>query len=67
MIREFFCYFDLLTCVAFPFPGSGVYTGTLIAWFFKMHRKVSMIVIASGAVLAGVLVSLASAGIFSLI
>lgn len=59
-------YLGLLLFVAVPLPGTGGYTGVLLAWFFKMKRLESFFVIGAGVVIAGVLVALASAGIFSL-
>jgi uncharacterized membrane protein len=59
-------YMGLLLFVAIPFPGTGAYTGVLISWLFKMKRLESMLVIGAGVVLAGVVVALASFGIFSL-
>lgn len=59
-------YLGLLLFVAVPAPGTGAYTGVLIAWLFKMKRLESFFVIGAGVVIAGVLVALASAGIFSL-
>ena len=32
--------------VAIPSPGTGAYTGCLLAWFFKLDRKKSMMIIA---------------------
>jgi uncharacterized membrane protein len=50
-------YFGLLLLVAVPLPVTGAYTGTLAAWFFELDRKKSMMAIAGGVVLAGIIVS----------
>ena len=47
----------LFLFVAIPFPSTGAYTGCLIAWFFKMDRKWSLIAIAAGVVTAGIVVA----------
>jgi uncharacterized membrane protein len=64
-------YFVLFLFVAIPFPSTGAYTGCLIAWFFKMERKRSFMTIASGVVVAGILVtavvSIASLGFLKFI
>ncbi len=59
-------YPALLLLVAIPLPGTGAYTGSLAAWLFKLNRKKSYITIALGVVIAGILVTLASLGIYSL-
>lgn len=53
--------------VAVPLPGTGAYTGTLIAWFFGLNRMKSIIAIALGVVTAGILITLMSIGVFSVI
>ena len=50
-------YFVLFLFVAIPFPSTGAYTGCLIAWFFEMDRKWSFVTIASGVVVAGIVVT----------
>lgn len=52
-------YFVLFLFVAIPFPSTGAYTGCLIAWFFQMDRKRSFVTIASGVVIAGIVVTAA--------
>ena len=47
----------LFLFVAIPFPSTGAYTGCLIAWFFEMERKRSFLTIASGVVVAGIVVT----------
>ncbi|MBT6995251.1 small multi-drug export protein [Candidatus Woesearchaeota archaeon] len=60
-------YPALLLLVAIPLPGTGAYTGSLAAWLFKLDRKKSLVTIAAGVFIAGILVTLASLGIYSLI
>ena len=51
-------FFVLFLFVAIPFPGTGAYTGTLLAWFFKLPRKRSIITIALGVLFAGIITTL---------
>jgi len=46
-------------------PGSGAWSGVLGAWLFDMERKKAMIAIAAGVSIAGVLVTLAMAGVLN--
>lgn len=59
-------YWVLFLFVAIPSPGTGAYTGCLIAWFFKMNRKNSLITIALGVLTAGIIVTIISMGLFRL-
>ena len=52
--------------VGVPLPGSGVYSGTLIACILGLQRKKAFLSIATGAVIAGFVVSLFTAGLISL-
>jgi len=58
-------YIGLLIFVSIPLPGSGAWTGVLGAWLFGMERNKSMIAVAGGVLIAGILVSLAMAGIIT--
>lgn len=57
----------LLLFVGIPLPGTGAWTGTLAASFLDMDFKSSMIAVFCGVVLAGVIMGLASAGLFGAI
>lgn len=56
----------LLLFVAIPLPGSGAYSGCLAAYIFGISRKQSYSAIAGGVIIAGILVTLASAGVLAL-
>lgn len=56
----------LFLLVAVPIPGTGAYTGTLIAWLFGLKRRKAILAIALGVLTAGILVTLLSFGFFSL-
>ncbi len=51
-------YWGLMVVVAIPLPLTGAYTGALGAWVLGMRRGKSMLFIALGVALAGVIVSL---------
>jgi len=55
-------YLALLLFVAIPFPGTGVWTGSIAAWIFGLSKKKSLLVICLGAVLAGIVVTLITTG-----
>lgn len=60
-------YWVLFVIVAVPLPGTGAYSGTLIAWLFGLDRKKSYLAISLGVVVAGILVALATASVIRLI
>ena len=55
-------FFALATFVAVPLPGTGAWTGCLLAWLFGLNRKESMVSIAIGVLIAGLLLLLATLG-----
>ncbi|MBR2744370.1 MAG: small multi-drug export protein [Clostridia bacterium] len=63
--REIFVYLALFLFVGIPIPGTGAWTGTLAASFLDLDFKKSCIAIMAGVVLAGIIMGLASFGIFS--
>lgn len=56
----------LFLIVAVPLPGTGAYTGSLLAWVFGLERKKAYLAISLGVLAAGVIVTLVSVGLFSL-
>jgi len=54
--------FVLFLFVAIPAPGTGAYTGVLLAWFFGLRRKKSFAVIALGVITAGIITTLLTIG-----
>lgn len=60
-------YFALFLFVGIPLPGTGAWTGTLAASFLDMDFKKSVIAVMSGVVLAGIIMGLASMGLFGAI
>ncbi len=54
----------LLLFVGIPLPGTGAWTGTLAASLLDMDFKSSVIAVLLGVVLAGIIMGVASAGLF---
>lgn len=58
-------FLALLLFVGIPVPGTGAWTGTLAASLLDMDFKSSVIAVLLGVVLAGIIMGLVSAGVFS--
>ena len=58
-------FWALLLFVGIPLPGTGAWTGTLAASLLDMGFKKSVIAVLGGVLLAGVIMGLASAGLFT--
>ena len=57
-------FYALFIFVAIPLPGTGAWTGTLAASFLDMGFKKSVIAVMLGVIIAGVIMALASMGLF---
>lgn len=57
-------FFALLLFVGIPLPGTGAWTGTLAASLLDMDFKQSVIAVMLGVIMAGIIMGLASAGVF---
>ena len=57
-------YFALFLFVGIPLPGTGAWTGTLAASLLELDFKKSIVAIMAGVVLAGIIMEVASAGVF---
>ena len=57
-------YIALLLFVGIPLPGTGAWTGTLAASFLNLDFRKSVIYVAGGVILAGVIMLAASLGVF---
>ena len=51
--------------VGIPIPGTGAWTGTLAASFLDMGFKKSVIAVLCGVMMAGIIMGLISAGVFT--
>lgn len=60
-------YIALFLFVGIPLPGTGAWTGTLAASLLDMDFKKSIIAVMAGVILAGIIMGLASAGVFGAI
>jgi len=58
-------FIALAIFVAIPLPGTGAWTGTLIAWLLGLNRIKSFIAIALGVIIAGIIILFGSLGLFS--
>lgn len=56
----------LLLFVGIPVPGTGAWTGTLAASILDMDFKSSILAVMLGVLLAGIIMGIASVGLFSL-
>ena len=57
-------YLALFLFVGIPLPGTGAWTGTLAASILDLDFKKSVIAVLAGVVLAGIIMGLASMGLF---
>ena len=57
----------LLLLVAVPLPGTGAWTGALVAALFNLRLRVSLPTIAAGVAIAGVLTAIITYGISALV
>ena len=60
-------FMALLLFVGIPLPGTGAWTGTLAASFLNMGFKSAVLSVVLGVILAGIIMSVASTGVFSII
>lgn len=54
----------LVIFVAIPLPMTGAWTGALASFLFQIPRKSGVVLVSIGVLLAGVIVTLASLGVF---
>lgn len=59
-------YLALIIFVAVPLPGTGAWTGTLLAWLLGLEKKKSVIAISLGVFIAGLIMLFSSFGVLSL-
>lgn len=57
----------LMLFVGIPIPGTGAWTGTLAASFLNMGIKSTAASVSLGVIIAGIIMGLASTGVFSII
>jgi len=57
----------LMLFVGIPLPGTGAWTGTLAASFLNMGIKTTAASVSLGVVIAGIIMGVASTGVFSVI
>lgn len=59
-------FLALILFVSIPLPGTGVWTGSLLAWILNLNRKKSIISISLGVIIAGILVLIGTLGFINL-
>ncbi len=57
----------LMLFVGIPIPGTGAWTGTLAASFLNMGIKATSLAVSMGVVIAGIIMGVASTGVFSML
>lgn len=60
---EKYKYWGLLLFVGIPLPGTGAWTGALIACMLEMDKKKSFLTIMAGVLLAGIIMMILSFGV----
>ena len=60
-------FLALLLFVGIPIPGTGAWTGTLAASFLNMGIRATVLSVSLGVVLAGIIMGVASTGVFNII
>ena len=63
---EKYGYLGLLLFVAIPLPGTGAWTGSLIAVLFGMKTSKSLLYIFFGVIIAGLIMSAVSFGLLGI-
>ena len=68
-IKPEFEYVGLLIFVAVPVPGTGAYSGALLAWLLGLHKKSflkTVLILSAGVIIAGIIIAVAISGIMTL-
>ena len=60
-------YLALALFVGIPVPGTGAWTGTLAASMLNLDRRKTIVAVSTGLVLAGLIMSILSLGLFKFI
>ena len=62
-----YAYWGLLLFVGIPLPGTGAWTGSLIAALLNMDIKKSFFIIVLGVIMAGIIISVFSYGLLGMV
>jgi len=57
-------FLALALFVAVPLPGTGAWSGCLVAWLLGLERKKSILAISAGVIMAGILILIGTLGFF---
>jgi len=58
-------FIALMLFVAIPLPGTGAWSGCLLSWILGLERKKSIIAIAAGVMIAGLIILFGTLGAIS--
>lgn len=58
-------FIALTLFVAVPFPGTGVWSGSLASWLLELDRKKSIVAISLGVIIAGILTLFGTLGVIN--
>ncbi len=58
-------YLGLTIFVAIPLPGTGAWTGSLVAYVFNLDKVKSIISVVTGVIIASILITLAMEGVLT--
>ena len=64
---EKYGYWGLLIFVGIPLPGTGAWTGALLAVLLNMNKKKAFVFIMGGVLMAGIIMSIFSFGLLNLL
>lgn len=60
-------FFALTLFAAAPLPGTGAWSGCLLAWLLDLNRKKSILAISLGVLIAGIIILIGSLGFIELL
>ena len=59
-------YWALFLFVLIPLPGTGAYSGSFLAWLFKMNKKKAFLAVSGGVIGAGIIITLFMLGLITI-
>lgn len=58
-------FYALMLFVAFPIPGTGAWSGSIIAWLLGLERKKSIMAITAGIMISAIIILVGTLGFFA--
>ncbi len=62
---EVWGFLALTLFVSVPLPGTGAWTGSIVSWLLDLDRKKSVVAIAAGVAIAGILILFGTLGVIN--